>query len=804
MTRDAAGPRVARVAERADPGLVGRAGELARLRERLGRAAGGQPCVALVTGPEGIGKTALVAKLAREASGAHRVVAAAGDEAEACLPFAALEQLAGRLGGPGAGAAPAQATDAAGAGAELLRLLAAADGPLLLVLDDAQWADGPSLAAITYAMRRVFADPVMLVVACRDGAVGRLPGGLLRLARGERGLELALEGLRAHALAELASRLGGELPSPRAAARLREHTGGNPKHAAELLRELEPGALDRTDLPLPAPRGSRDAVLALLAGLSAPARELAAAAAVLGRRAPLRSAARMAGLDDPLPALQEAVDAGLLELVDRPGGHDLAFRAQLARGAVYHDLGPARRAALHAAAAGLTAGGAALAHRAAAALVPDAGLARELAEAARREAARAPGAAGAGMVAAARVEPDPARAADRLVEGVELLLDAGEVARAAALEPELGELAEAPRAALARGRLALARGRAEQAEPLLREAWERAAGGDRAEAALRLAALARLRGRWDDAIAHAELGSALAREAGQRALLGVLEATLAALLAARGEAEPAEQRLAAVRALAREPGPDTAVVAAAAWAAVEAGAARGDPARTLEDLAAVIAPAAWAAPAAPGASAWRPLAAEALAELDRPDEADRLLDALERDPSPDPAARSAAARARGLAAAARGRAAEAADAFARARALLAGRTAPLESARLDEAEGRALLRAGGRRAAAERLEAARAAYARLGARPALARCERELAACGAAGRGARARERPLTARERAVADLVAGGLTNRAVAERLVVSVKTVEFHLANAFAKMGVRSRTQLAVALVRDREPR
>ncbi len=322
MTRDAAGPRVARAAERADPGLVGRAGELARLRERLGRAAGGQPCVALVTGPEGIGKTALVAELAREASGAHRVVAAAGDEAEACLPFAALEQLAGRLGGPGAGAALAQATDAAGAGAELLRLLAAADGPLLLVLDDAQWADGPSLAALTYAMRRVYADPVMLVVACRDGAVGRLPGGLLRLAREERGLELALEGLRAHALAELASRLGGELPSPRAAARLREHTGGNPKHAAALLRELEPGALDRTDLPLPAPRSSRDAVLARLAGLSAPARELAAAAAVLGRRAPLRSAARMAGLDDPLPALQEAVDAGLLELrrpTRRPG-----------------------------------------------------------------------------------------------------------------------------------------------------------------------------------------------------------------------------------------------------------------------------------------------------------------------------------------------------------------------------------------------------------------------------------------------------------------------------------------------------
>jgi DNA-binding CsgD family transcriptional regulator len=911
VTRHAAGPDAARTAARADPGLVGRAPELARLRERLGRAAAGRPGVALVTGPEGIGKTALLDALVRVADGA-RVVRAGGDELEARLPLAAAEQLARRLGDPAAAAALAGGPDPPAAGAELLRLLsAAASGrPLLVVLDDAQWVDGPSLAALTYAMRRIAAEPVMLAVASRDDAVARLPAGLRRLALEERGLDLPLAGLRAHALAELAARMGGELLSPRGAARLREHTGGNPRHAAALLAELEPGALDRADLPLPAPRGSREPFLARLGALSPGARGLAGAAAVLGRRAPLGAAARMAGLGDPLPALREAIDAGLLALVERPGGRELAFPEPLARGAVYHDLDPVRRAELHAAAAGLTAGDVALAHRAAAALVPDAALAEDLAAAARRELARAPAAAGALQLAAARAEPDPARAERLLLAAIEMLLDGGEAGQAAALEPELAAVADGPARAAALGRLALARGRAAEAETLLADAWSRSSGPARAEVALRLAELACVRGaggavrdwagrvlagaaatgprrdralallalghglegaveeglrllpggpdaapetgvargilrlaagdaaeavsdlepapgpgadgpgpawrlaalaalalaerrlgRGDTAVAHAERGLALARDGGQRWLRGILEAVLAALLAERGELGAAWDHLAEAAGLAGETALGT-VAGAAAWAAVEAGAAGDDPALALERLAGILGSPDAAAPSPPGASLRVPGAAEALAELGRGDEADRLLAPLEGAPPADPAARAAVARARGVVDAARGR--PSAGAFARARALLAGLAAPLEAARLDEAEGRALRRAGDRRAAAARLDAARAAYARLGARPARARCERELAACGPAGRGARARQRPLTPQERAVAELVAAGLTNRAIAERLVVSVKTVEFHLANAFAKTGVRSRTQLAVALVRDRAPR
>jgi len=63
----------------------------------------------------------------------------------------------------------------------------------------------------------------------------------------------------------------------------------------------------------------------------------------------------------------------------------------------------------------------------------------------------------------------------------------------------------------------------------------------------------------------------------------------------------------------------------------------------------------------------------------------------------------------------------------------------------------------------------------------------------------------LTAREREVAGLAARGNTNRAIAERLVVSVRTVENHLDRVYAKLGLHNRKDLGVALlpVRQAEP-
>jgi len=61
---------------------------------------------------------------------------------------------------------------------------------------------------------------------------------------------------------------------------------------------------------------------------------------------------------------------------------------------------------------------------------------------------------------------------------------------------------------------------------------------------------------------------------------------------------------------------------------------------------------------------------------------------------------------------------------------------------------------------------------------------------------------PLTAREREIADLVAAGRTNREVAEQLVLSAKTIEAHLRNIYAKLGVRSRVELAREVERNAE--
>ena len=94
----------------------------------------------------------------------------------------------------------------------------------------------------------------------------------------------------------------------------------------------------------------------------------------------------------------------------------------------------------------------------------------------------------------------------------------------------------------------------------------------------------------------------------------------------------------------------------------------------------------------------------------------------------------------------------------------------------------------------ELLLEARETFASLSALPALRRAERELTVCGLrpAARSARDYAR-LTPQETAVTRLVVSGMTNREVAKDLMLSAKTVEFHLRNIYLKVGVRSRAEL-----------
>ena len=112
--------------------------------------------------------------------------------------------------------------------------------------------------------------------------------------------------------------------------------------------------------------------------------------------------------------------------------------------------------------------------------------------------------------------------------------------------------------------------------------------------------------------------------------------------------------------------------------------------------------------------------------------------------------------------------------------------------------GRFLRRRGEVRSARGRLEEATDRFRSLGATPFLQACYEELAACG----GSTDVSPPsdvdgLTPQERVVVRLICEGLTNHEVATQLVLSVKTVGYHLGNAYAKLGVHSRAQLVAKL-------
>jgi DNA-binding CsgD family transcriptional regulator len=194
---------------------------------------------------------------------------------------------------------------------------------------------------------------------------------------------------------------------------------------------------------------------------------------------------------------------------------------------------------------------------------------------------------------------------------------------------------------------------------------------------------------------------------------------------------------------------------------------------------------------------WRPLLVEALVRTGRTDEADQVLTpyetrAADRRRWLDQAA---AARCRGILENARG------DIEAAERAFRTGlnhcdRGEPCwEEALLRLSYGTFLRRVGRRSRAVPELEAAWRTFSRLQAAPYLDRCETELAACGrVAARPQGASHPVLTAQELTVARLAAQGMTNGQIARELLLSVKTIEYHLSNAYAKLGISSRTRLA----------
>jgi DNA-binding NarL/FixJ family response regulator len=195
----------------------------------------------------------------------------------------------------------------------------------------------------------------------------------------------------------------------------------------------------------------------------------------------------------------------------------------------------------------------------------------------------------------------------------------------------------------------------------------------------------------------------------------------------------------------------------------------------------------------PTIAPWRSLLAYALLDLDRGAEAERLVaEELER------AQRAGAPRAIGIALRAAARLGDEIPRLREAVAVLRRSEARLERARAHADLGAALRRAGQAEDARASLRCAVDLAHRCGADALEDHALAELRATGArprrrvtTGTGA------LTPSERRIAELAAAGQQNREIAEALFVTMATVEFHLRNAYRKLGISSRTQLAGAL-------
>jgi DNA-binding CsgD family transcriptional regulator len=328
--------------------LLGRADERREIEQVLARARSGASAVLALAGDPGIGKTALLG-YAAERTAAMRLLRARGIESEAQVPFGSLLELIrpalvllDKIPAPQAAALEAAlalrpaaaAQDRFAVGAATLSLLAAyaEQAPVTVLVDDAQWLDGPSAAALLFAFRRMVADPIAVLIAVRAGEPSLLDGADLPVLR--------VGGLSLDEAALLAPGL-----SPDAVRRLHQATAGNPL----ALRELAADAGDR-DLML-APEGAPVMVSARISRaflrraslLDQQARQALVLAAISGTGdlATLERAAARLGID--LSGLGPAEHAGLVSL----GAGTVEFRHPLARSAVYADAPASQRRAAH-------------------------------------------------------------------------------------------------------------------------------------------------------------------------------------------------------------------------------------------------------------------------------------------------------------------------------------------------------------------------------------------------------------------------------------------------------------------------
>jgi len=378
--------------------FVGRDDQLQRLGQLWKEAAAGERRVAFLAGEPGVGKTRLAAELAaRVYEGGATVLVGRCDE-DLGVPYQpfveALRQFVdhtpsdelltrlGRYSGELArlvpelpilrpGLPPAVQSDPETERYRLFDAVAAwlgavsADGPLLLVLDDLQWAAKPTLLLLRHVISS--GDPTRLLVLAtyRDTELGHDHplGDMLADLRRQRAVErLSLLGLDSSGVTAYLEQAAGhhlddeDLALARA---IHEETEGNPFFVREILRHLtETGAVTKQaggrwgvrlaleDVGIP--EGVREVVGRRLARLSSGANRLLEVGAVAGLEFEMRILQAVEGLadDDLVTSLEEATGS---RLVTEVGGPDARYRFAhaLVRDTLYSGLSAPRRMTLH-------------------------------------------------------------------------------------------------------------------------------------------------------------------------------------------------------------------------------------------------------------------------------------------------------------------------------------------------------------------------------------------------------------------------------------------------------------------------
>ena len=560
------------------PGIRGRAAEIAVLGDAVDRVVSGRPAVVLIEGEAGIGKTRLLAGVLEDARGRGMQVAAGrAEELERTRPFGLVAAafgcvrsspdprraaIAALLATRGGDRGPITVTSDPGlrfravdAFADLAEELALA-GPLVIGVDDLQWADPSSLLTLAAVSRRLAYLPVALIGCLRPSPripeLDRLAGLLLDAG----GRILAVRGLTERAVAELVAEAVAAVPGPGLLAGI-SGAAGNPLFVTELLGALaQEGAIEtaggRAEVAeVTLPPTLRLTILRRLSFLSEDSLQALRAASILGSSFTVTELS--VTMARPALELSVVLAEGIAGRVLEEYGAVIRFRHDLIRDAIYEDLPLSVRRGLHREAGQRLAQTGAPALQVAEQLARGAGQGDAeaigwLTRAAREAAARSPDIAAslleraAGLMAPA----DPGR--DRLLaERASSLMVSGRNADALAacrslLDRDLDPQVDGP-VRICLGRALLAQGQVRDALQELEQAGSSPAlpGAERA-AARAWAGFARMSlGDLDGAAASAEQARSAAAAAADHLTVSVAMTTLARVSESRGHLRDALQ-----------------------------------------------------------------------------------------------------------------------------------------------------------------------------------------------------------------------------------------------------------------------